>query len=193
MINVEQLSVERGSRIICKVQQLQIQRGERVLIWGNNGSGKTTLLRVMAGLEKDFQGRCDLDVLKKDCVYVHQAPFMFRGTVMQNVIYGLQARGERRAGAEWKAEPLLEALGLHHLAAQASRHLSGGEQQRVALARAFVLQPRVLLLDEPFADLDKAGVEAVVAILATLDSTLVMSSPTGADVPFPARCYSLDA
>lgn len=178
MINVRDLQVSKDGKTICSIDQLTANRGERVAIFGSNGSGKTTLLRVMAGLEKDFSGQCRIDAGLHDRVFVHQAPFLFRGTVASNVRYGLAARGINRKARKQLVSEWLERFGIAELAGASVRRLSGGEARRTALARALILRPHVLLLDEPLADLDDAGTELFIkAMDAVPESTVVIASP----------------
>lgn len=176
MIRVHDLIVERGGAVICAVPRLEVAAGERVGLFGRNGSGKTTLLRVLAGLERDFAGRCLVDVPLKERTFVHQEPWLFRGTVLSNVTYGLRARGRPRGPARRLAREWLERLGMADRAGRLREGLSGGETRRVALARALVLEPRLLLLDEPFSDLDADGTEAMTRVLTELRGTTVVLS-----------------
>jgi len=179
MIDINHLRVTKGGRTICSVPELDVARGERVALLGPNGSGKTTLLRVLAGLETDYEGECNVEATPKRRVYVHQSPYMFRGTVLANVAYGLRANGIRRSESRQSVLDWLERLGLQDLADQRAARLSGGEQRRVALARAMILQPQLLLLDEPLADMDEAGAIAVAAALDKLpESTILVASPS---------------
>jgi len=173
------LAVSKNEKTICSVSELTINEGERLAIVGPNGSGKSTLLRVLAGLESDLTGNFICEVPQRDIVYVHQTPFLFRGTVQQNVEYGLKARSVPKAPRREQALAWLKRVGIAELAERDVKNLSGGERRRVALARACVLSPKLLLLDEPLADLDEAGIEAVRLALAKLnDSTIVIASPT---------------
>lgn len=179
MIELRDLRVSRAGRVICSVSELHVSSGERVAILGSNGAGKTTLMRVLSGLESKFDGDCYVDVPYKDRVYVHQVPYMFRGTVLSNVSYGLRHRALGRSQSELLAMRWLERLGMHDMARESITHLSGGEKRRVALARGMILQPRLLLLDEPFADMDKAGTASVVSAIAELkETTVLMASPS---------------
>ena len=183
MIAVHDLLVKKNGTAICRVPELCVAPGERVGIVGANGSGKTTLLRVLAGLERDFEGTCRVAARRRERVFVHQSTLLFRGTVLANVLYGLKARGRRGPAAGRATRRWLEILKIDHLARRKSHLLSGGEARRTALARAAVVQPDLLLLDEPLADIDAAGIEAVRQMLAALpDTTVLLAAPNG----FPA-------
>lgn len=194
MIHIDQLRVMKNGRTICSVVELQIALGERVACVGPNGSGKTTFLRVLSGLETNYDGDCRIEARGKDCVYVHQNPYLFRGTVLSNVVYGLLQRGEGRAASNRAAQPWLQQFGLSEIADQRINHVSGGERRRVALARAMILQPKLLLLDEPLADLDRKGLDAVSAAIDQLDHcTIVIASPTELPSGLASRTHTLDA
>ena len=179
MIDICKLRVLKNNKTICSVSKLAIAPGERVAILGSNGSGKTTLLRLLSGLEVEYHGRCAVEASMKERVYVHQSAFLFHGTVLFNVIYGLHVRKVSRVESEKLALLWLERLGLRRLAGNRVAHLSGGERRRVALARAMILQPRLLLLDEPLADMDEDGIAAISTALEELHgSTILITSPT---------------
>ncbi len=194
LIAAKDLAVKKQGTTICHVPELTITAGERVGIMGGNGSGKTTLLRVLAGLEHDHDGICQVATEPRERVFVHQAPYLMRGTVLFNVAYGLAARGVATAERNASAHSWLAQLGVDQLDDRRIANLSGGERRRVALARAFCLSPRLLLLDEPLADLDEAGIETVSAAIASLENTTVLiSSP----IPLPdglvTRTVSIDS
>ena len=142
---------------------LDIAPGELLALVGASGSGKTTTLRLVAGYETPDAGRVVLDgrditgvpPQRRDfgMVFQHYALFPHM-TVGENVAFGLQARGRPRSARRALAERALATVGLPGAADRAVQQLSGGEQQRVALARALVIEPRVLLLDEPLSNLD---------------------------------------
>ena len=166
-----------GARTVLSIPRLSIPRGETLGVIGPSGAGKSTLLRLLQGLERPAEGTILVDgtpmphpvplSLARRITTVFQRPLMLDRSVRDNVVFGLRLRGrEDRA----LADPLLERLGLSHLATAQARHLSGGEIQRVALARAMAIEPDVLLLDEPAANLDPANVARVEAFVRDAQS-----------------------
>ena len=179
MVNITDLRVTKNGNTICSVPHLAVQPGERLAIVGRNGSGKSTLLRVLGGLERDYKGRCVIAASWRERTYVHQSPFLFRGSVLFNVTYGLRARGQSRSSSETAAMHWLEMLGIRQIAGSPGKYLSGGETRRVALARAMACNPRLLLLDEPLAEIDDEGVARLQNVLAALpQTTIVIATPT---------------
>jgi putative spermidine/putrescine transport system ATP-binding protein len=142
---------------------LHVQQGELLALVGASGSGKTTTLRIVAGHEMPDEGRVLLD--DRDItalpprqrgfgmVFQHYALFPHM-TVGENVAFGLEARRVPKAERRERAERALANVGLAGAAPRQVQSLSGGEQQRVALARALIIEPKVLLLDEPLSNLD---------------------------------------
>jgi tungstate transport system ATP-binding protein len=161
-----------GSRTVLAIPRLSIGRGETLGVVGPSGAGKSTLLRLLQGLERPSEGAIHVDGapmthpvtlgLARRITTVFQRPLMLDRTVRDNVLFGLRVRGRKDRRP---AEPLMERLGLAHLANSQARRLSGGEVQRVALARAMAIEPEVLLLDEPAANLDPANVARVEAFI----------------------------
>jgi molybdate transport system ATP-binding protein len=155
---------------------LRLESGVLVL-FGPSGSGKTLTLQALAGLRRprrghirlfeqtllDAEGRVDVPPHRRRIGYVPQHDSLFPfADVQGNVIFGLPRR--RRRERQTIAE-LMERLGIAHLARSRPHSLSGGERRRVALARALAVEPRLLLLDEPFAGIDRAGREALQTML----------------------------
>ena len=146
---------------------LSIEPGELVALLGPSGSGKTTLLRIIAGLETPDEGAIKigdedaihLSVQERRSGFVFQSYALFRHmTVFGNIAYGLAVRPRRsrppKAEIARRVNELLEMVQLTGLAGRYPAQLSGGQRQRIALARALAIEPRVLLLDEPFGALD---------------------------------------
>jgi tungstate transport system ATP-binding protein len=177
MLELTDLLVEKRSQPVCQLSHLVVKAGDRLMITGENGAGKSTLLRVIAGLEPKFSGRLNSNWPLQQRVYVHQNPVMFQGSVQRNVSFGLKARGMSTAHRLKKTIAVMEQLNCRHLLTADANRLSAGERRRVALARAIIIAPALLLLDEPFAELDAGGVDVVGQTLATLDAAVVIASP----------------
>lgn len=163
IITGEDITVRYHRRTVVEVARFELCDGETHAILGPSGSGKSTLLRVLGLLEKPTHGRITLDgrpVKAGDTdarmmmAAVFQNPYLFKGTVSENVAYGLKLRGVARAERDERVAAALERVGLGGTQKSSALRLSGGEAQRVALARALVLEPRILLLDEPLSYLD---------------------------------------
>ncbi len=158
-----------GPVCVLQVGQLDVFAGEIVCLIGPTGSGKTTLLRLLSGLEPTASGLVRYAAplgsqsVPPRITMVFQHPLLLSGSVRYNVEYGLRRRGLARKGQE--VDPLLDRLNLIPLASRSIRTLSGGQRQLVALARALVLEPTVLLLDEPTANLDPALVALVEGVI----------------------------
>ncbi len=161
--------------------------GQPLVIVGESGSGKTTVLRLLAGLDRPDAGRIELDgevwfagetgsfvpAHTRPIGYLPQGYSLFPHLgALGNVAFGLRAQGVSKRPAHERALALLERLGIAALADRRPSQLSGGEQQRVALARALVLEPRLLLLDEPLSALDVETRHAVRGELRQLLATL---------------------
>jgi tungstate transport system ATP-binding protein len=157
---------------------LTIHARERVALIGANGSGKSTLLRLLHGLVPHAQGAFMKHVPRSRQAMLFQRPHMLRASVLNNLALALWLHGEAWRDAKRKALISLARVGLADLADRNARTLSNGQQQRMALARACVLQPDVLLLDEPTASLDptaKRDVEALISDAAQ-GRTLIFAS-----------------
>lgn len=164
MIEIRDLLIKRGGRDTLQIDSLDISSGETLTVVGPNGAGKSTLLLALAHLLKpargdiQFNGKSvakwgDLEYRRK-ISYVFQAPLLMDMTVEQNVALGLKFRGVSKEESQERAGRWIKAMGIELLIGRRAGELSGGEAQRVSLARAFVLEPELLLLDEPFAALD---------------------------------------
>jgi len=179
LLTIRGLVKRHGERLLFDIGELTLDAASAYVLTGANGVGKSTLLRALAGLEPVQAGAVEFEgkpvslhpypqALRRAIVYVHQHPVMFSTSVAQNIGYGLVARGEPRARVAAIVEEAMDWAGVSYLQGTDPARLSGGEKQRVALARARVLQPRLLLLDEPTSNLDGAAREQVIALIPTL-------------------------
>jgi iron(III) transport system ATP-binding protein len=157
------VSKRYGAVIAVNTISMSIERGTLVTLLGPSGCGKTTVLRLIAGLEQASDGQILIDggdvtrlsAAERDVSMVFQSYALFpHMTVLENVCYGLRAAGMRKAQAVELAQAKLTLVGLAGYGARLPSELSGGQQQRVAVARAIVLEPKVLLFDEPLSNLD---------------------------------------
>jgi tungstate transport system ATP-binding protein len=176
---VRGLRKRHGEHLLFDIDVLEIATHSAYVLTGMNGAGKSTLLRVLGGLERADAGTVRFEgrevalhpypaLLRHAVVYVHQHPVLFSTSVAHNIGYGLLLRGEPRARVDAMVERAMDWAGVTHLVDADPARLSGGEKQRVALARAKVLQPRLLLLDEPTANLDGPAREQVIDLIPTL-------------------------
>ena len=141
---------------------LEFGEARSLALYGPNGSGKTTILKLAAQLLRPSRGRITAwgrdpwtgPGIRGRVVYVHEKPVMLSGTVEYNVAYGLLVKGVDKREALDAARSLLEEAGLQHLAGRRAKGLSTGQKAMVALLRALAVEPRVLLLDEPLANMD---------------------------------------
>jgi ABC-type sulfate/molybdate transport systems ATPase subunit len=177
VIGCRDLRVHAGARQLLHVPALDVADGSTLAVLGANGAGKSTLLRALGVLSPHrITGDILIDnapatpeVVRRATAAVLQRPILQRGTVAANAASGLRFRGISRRDAAARAAPWLTALGVAHLTDRDVRSLSGGEAQRVSLARALAVEPRVLLLDEPFTSLDATTRADLLAdLLATL-------------------------
>jgi sulfate transport system ATP-binding protein len=162
-IRVADVSKQFGSFRAVDDVSLDVDTGSLVALLGPSGSGKSTLLRLIAGLEEADSGRIwitgeeattrSVQERQVGFVFQHFALFKHR-TVRQNVGFGLELRGWKHEAIRRRVDELLELVQLQGFGNRYPSQLSGGQRQRVALARALAVQPRVLLLDEPFSALD---------------------------------------
>ena len=181
-LRLNDVSFELAGRRILASVNLAFEPGVRSIIIGPNGAGKSTLLRVCHGLAQPTSGSIQWSGpahASARQAMVFQRPVMLRRSAMANVTYALAAAGVKRPQRELRARAALERAGVSALAMQPARTLSGGEQQRLALARAWALDPFVLFLDEPTANLDPgacAEVERLIATIHAAGTTIIMTT-----------------
>lgn len=184
-ISIRDLTVTRGS-FTLRVDRLEVEPREVFAILGRTGSGKTVLMEAIAGAFPLDGGQILLDgkdvetlpIQQRHMGVVYQDHALFpHMTVRQNIAYGLRMNGFRRDEIDRRVDEQLELFGIAGIADKHPGIISGGEAQRTALARALVLQPEILLLDEPFSALDPATKERMYAtvrdIHACFDCTIV--------------------
>jgi tungstate transport system ATP-binding protein len=169
--------VTRGGARVLDVPSFRLAEQELVAVVGPNGSGKSTLLLTLMGLLPRDAGRvlfrgsavsgeAEAVAFRRRMALVLQEPLLFDTTVFENVATGLRLRSVGRAETRERVHACLERFRVGPLAARAARKLSGGEARRVCLARALVVEPEVVLLDEPFAGLDLPTRQAITDDLA---------------------------
>ena len=163
-IELKSLSKRFGQFTAVDNIDLKIYRGELFTILGGSGCGKSTLLRMLAGFENPSDGRILIDGvdITNSPPYERPVNMMFQSyavfphmTVEQNIAYGLKKEKLPQAEIKTRVQEMLQLVQLSQLARRKPNQLSGGQSQRVALARALIKRPKVLLLDEPLAALDK--------------------------------------
>ena len=179
-LRAEGLIKQYGKRRVVKGVGLEVGPGEVVGLLGPNGAGKTTTFHMIVGLVRPTAGRISLNDLdltplpmykraRAGVGYLSQEPSVFRKlTVEENIRAVLEAQGMSLSAQRERTAALLEELGVRHLAGQRADTLSGGETRRVEIARALAVEPKFLLLDEPFAGVDPKTVEDVQGIIARL-------------------------
>ncbi|WP_284178969.1 ABC transporter ATP-binding protein [Rhabdaerophilum sp. SD176] len=163
-LTLDAISHSYGDALAVNEVTLEVRAGELIALLGPSGCGKSTLLRIVAGFINQTSGRVVIadrvvDALppnRREVGIVFQSYALFpHMTVAENIAYGLEARGESKTTCRERVKEMLATVRMEGFADRKPRQLSGGQQQRVALARALAVRPRILLLDEPFAALDK--------------------------------------
>ncbi|MCU7835304.1 MAG: energy-coupling factor ABC transporter ATP-binding protein [gamma proteobacterium symbiont of Taylorina sp.] len=167
-VQLDNINLCKNKQIILQNIQVTLSSDDFILMTGQNGSGKSTFLKIIAGLLKpdsfnlnyseqlkNNSWQSSKKFLRQHFCYLHQTPYLFSGSVYDNIAYGLKYRGLNKAEISHKVHEALELISLPHLVQRNSQVLSGGEKQRVAIARSWVIQPNFILLDEPFANMDK--------------------------------------
>jgi len=163
LVKIDRVSKQFDETLAVDNVSLNIHKGEIFALLGGSGSGKSTLLRMLAGFERPTEGRLFLDGVDITDMPPYERPInmMFQSyalfphmTVAQNIAFGLKQDGLPKAEVDARVEEMLKLVQMTQYARRKPHQLSGGQRQRVALARALAVQPKLLLLDEPFGALD---------------------------------------
>lgn len=166
---------------VLNISDLVLEEGHIYALLGENGAGKTTLLNILSFLDKPSDGLLffaeklvrfdekEMSTLRKDVALVDQKPLMFSTTVYKNMEFGLKVRKVPKKQRPEMIRKALEMVGMQDFLENSAVTLSGGETQRVALARAFVTEPKVLLCDEPTANVDLANQGIIVDLLKKIN------------------------
>lgn len=171
IFGIRKLTKVYGEKKVLDIEELELEAGRITGIIGPSGAGKSTLLYILNGLEKATGGRiffdgkelnADPDIeTRRQMSMVFQKPIVFNTSVYENMAYSLKLRGISKGETRDKVLELAKLIGLEDKLKQKAVTLSGGEAQRLSLARAIIHKPKVLLLDEPTANLDPANVAMI--------------------------------
>ncbi len=183
MIVLDKVELRRGGRVIVGPISLTMGGTGITMAMGPNGAGKTTLLRALHGLERVSAGQIhwadQARALRERQAFVFQTPILMRRSVLDCIAYPLRLRGVRRGEARARAALCAEQVGLRGNLRKDANFLSGGEKQKMALARALIMDPALLFLDEPSANLDGRSTREIEEILANIragGTRIVMST-----------------
>lgn len=177
IVEIRNLIKKIDQKTILSIKTINIPDKSIVAIVGPNGSGKTTLMQTIALLESISSGTIkflghnirkldrSIDNLRLKITYVSHHPYLFKGSVYNNIAYGLKLRSFSKDKIKSRVAQSLKLLSLEDYISRDTQTLSAGEIQRVALARAFVLEPTLLLLDEPFSNIDYAHTHFIETII----------------------------
>lgn len=185
ILQVKNISKKFGTEIILSDVNLTLEKGKTLSLLGTSGSGKTTLLKIIAGLEHQDDGTLFLNEMEisqakpqeRQCVYLYQESLLFPHlNVFENIAFGLRIRKEKEEIIQQKVDAILEMIDLKNHSNKMTNQLSGGQKQRVSFARAIVIEPTVLLLDEPFGALDSATRKQMQILFKDLATKMNVSS-----------------
>lgn len=202
-VKVENLKKNFNGRNVLDGLSFEVESGEHLAIIGPNGAGKTTFVRILNLLDAPTSGDVYFDgesiqtveekwLLRRRMAVVFQRPAVFNASVYGNVAMAMKVRGFENSIIEEKVKEILETVGLLKHSNKNARTLSGGEKQLLALARAVVLEPGLLLLDEPTSNLDTDNRAIAEEIIKNVDATVIMTSPREEDVGIAEKVVKLD-
>jgi len=186
--DLRHITQKYDGKVALREVSLDVRKGEVLSIIGPNGAGKTTLLRIMSLLDEPAGGavfhrgvkvgKHNTVELRGKITMIFQRAVLFNTTVHENIAYGLKLRGYPIGEIDRRVKRSLKLVRLKDFSQRKAKRLSGGEQQRVVLARALALEPELLLLDEPTANLDPASLSLVESIIEDVkkDTTIVLAT-----------------
>ncbi|TET53781.1 MAG: ABC transporter ATP-binding protein [Actinobacteria bacterium] len=159
---LEDIYLRHKQKLLIEACDFSLGKGEIIGLMGENGAGKSTLLRMLALLEKPSKGKIyfeerpllNVGEVRKHIALVFPEAMLFKGNVLSNISYPLKVRKISKLEIVKRCEKIMQAFDVSHLSERNTKNLSSGEARRVSLARALVYEPQILLLDEPFHELD---------------------------------------
>lgn len=178
-LSITDLAMKFGDRLLFAIAYLTLNQNQTIYLKGQNGAGKTTLMKLIAGLISPTKGKIQWQDDKKhpwwqrhpqlgQIVYLHQHPYLFEGSVKFNLGYGKQFSQLEADVLEARQQQAISMARLSHLLDAKASNLSGGERQRLAIARAWIIQPAILLLDEPVSNMDDISQSLVLTMIKAL-------------------------
>jgi ABC-type Fe3+/spermidine/putrescine transport system ATPase subunit len=185
ILNIKNISKNFGIENVLSEVSLTLEKEKTLSLLGTSGSGKTTLLKIIAGIEKQDFGTIyieenDMSQAKpqdRNCVYLYQEALLFPHlNVFENIAFGLRIRNEKEDIIREKVFSIIELIDLKNHETKMTNQLSGGQRQRVSFARALVIEPKVLLLDEPFGALDSNTRKQMQELYKELTNNMKISS-----------------
>ncbi len=204
LLRVDNLSKSYDGKQVIRDLSFEVSEGERTAVIGPNGSGKTTLIKILNLLEtptagevyfngKNIQNISEKWTIRRKMAVVFQRPAVLNTTVYGNVAIGLKVRGEKKASIDKKVKRVLEEFNLLGFEGKNAALLSGGERQLLAIARAVVLEPLLLLMDEPTSNLDPENTALMEEAMKNTSSTVVLTAPSEASAQIASRTIHMES
>ncbi|WP_371378399.1 ATP-binding cassette domain-containing protein [Thalassotalea aquiviva] len=171
----QNIVVHFNGQLLFSIESLCFAQQDTILLQGENGAGKTTLMKLLAGLAKPSLGQITPHgfpfggrALVAKATYLHQTPYVYSGTVLDNLKMAMPLLSRYQSRYSATLKHIINMAGLNHLLDTPATYLSGGEKQRLALARVCLIQPKLLLLDEPTANMDRESIALMVNMIRQL-------------------------